>query len=218
MLEAQLRGYGASSGPSRRPPANLAAPGATLAETSRAPGQHDITTLIGDSALLRQGLEKILPARGQVKDPALKQSFYIMVAERLHAVGRGIGAESDKGIGHGASFINQVLQNRGVEALMRFLHRERPPGIRFIVHVDVRTRTVGHGGETQMLESITYRVRAVEEMPDGSFRPVRDMFEGTITQPKDIKAATRPRGRGDIQGIGVEVEPSFGALAEHFGL
>lgn len=69
-----------------------------------------------------------------------------------------------------------------------------------------------------MLESITYKVRAVEELPNGELRPLRDMFQGTITHPQQIRAATRPRGRGDIQGIGLEVEPQFGALAEHFGL
>jgi hypothetical protein len=69
-----------------------------------------------------------------------------------------------------------------------------------------------------MLERITYRVRAVEELPDGGFRPLREVFEGTITHPQNIRAATRPRGRGDLQGIGIEVETQFGALAEYFGL
>lgn len=44
------------------------------------------------------------------------------------------------------------------------------------------------------------------------------MFQATITHPENIRAATRSRGKGDIQGIGIEVEQGFGQMAEHFGL
>jgi hypothetical protein len=113
-----------------------------------------------------------------------------------------------------------VLQNRGVEDLIRFLHANRPDGIRYIVQCDVQVIPLAEG---QLLERVTYSVRAVEELPGGGLRPLtegrgRFMFEGTITHPREIRPATRPRGRGDIQGIGVEVEPGFGALSEHFGL
>src|SRR5258705_6593012 len=57
-----------------------------------------------------------------------------------------------------------------------------------------------------------------EELPNGGFRPLREMFEGTISHPRESVRATKRRGRGDIQGIGVEVEPNYGPIAEHFGL
>lgn len=217
LLEAQLRGYGMSQGATRRPPRTGAGtPGATLDEFSDPGGQHGITSLIGDP-MPRQGFENILPSRGQVQNTELKQSLDIMVSERLHAIGAGFGAESGTGIAHGSSFINQFLQNKGVEDLIRFLHARRPDGIRYIVHVDVRTLPVG-GGETRMLKSITYKVTAVEELATGGFKPLREMFQATITHPEDIRAATRSRGKGDIQGIGIEVETGFGQMAEHFGL
>jgi hypothetical protein len=216
LLEAQLRGYGHSRGASRSMRTSTGTAGRTLAETSTPGGEHQITSLIGDP-MPRQGLEAVLPARQQVRNSALRKTLDVMVGERLHAIGAGLGAETVTGVAHASSFVNQALQNRGVEDLLRFLHAARPEGIRYIVHVDVRTRMVG-GGESQMLERITYRVRAVEELPDGGFRPLREVFEGTITHPQNIRAATRPRGRGDLQGIGIEVETQFGALAEYFGL
>lgn len=216
MLEAQLRGYSPSMGATQRAPrTTTGTPGATLDEAT-AGGQHHITTLIGDP-VPRQGFENIIPARGQIQDPDLKQSMDIMVSERLHAIGAGFGAESGTGIAHGSSFINQFLQNRGVEEMIRRLHANRPDNVRYIVHVDVRTRPVA-AGETRMLDHITYRVRAVEELPNGGYQPIRDVFEATITHPHEIRAATRSRGKGDIQGIGIEVEAGYGQMAEFFGL
>lgn len=215
LLEAQLRGYGPSLGRERR--AATGARGRTLAEASTPEGQHDITSLIGDP-MRRQGLENVLPTRSRVRDPSVREQLDIMVGERLHAIGAGLGAETATGVAHGSSFVNQVLQRQGVEDFLRFLHRNRPEGVRYMVHLDVRTRAVGRGGETRMLDRITYRVRAVEELPNGELRPLRDLGEITITHPQTIRSATRPRGRGDVQGIGIEVESGFGALAEHFGL
>ena len=216
MLEAQLRGYGTSGGPRRRNRTATGVQGATLAETTTPGGEHSITSLIGDP-MPREGLEAVLPSRGEVRNTAFRQSLDIMVGERLHMVGAGFGPETATGVAHGSSFVNQSLQNRGVEDLIRFLHKNRPEGIRYIVHIDGHTRVAGDG-ETRILERITYKVRAVLELPNGKFKPLRDIFEGTISHPQEIRAATRPRGRGDIQGIGLEVESGYGALVEHFGL
>jgi len=121
LLEAQLRGYGAGLGPTRRNLSTTGTPRATLNKVSHAAGDHNITTLIGDP-VPRQGLVNLLPSRGHLQNLPLQQSLGIMVSERLQAIGTGTGAESGTCIANGGC---KSMRNM-FEAII--IHPEKNPG------------------------------------------------------------------------------------------
>lgn len=141
-----------------------------------------------------------------------------MFAERLHASGAGFGIELTTGIAFGPEVVNQIYQNQGVEALIRFLHTRRPPGVRYRVHLDLELRQVA---DRPVLQSITYRVEMVQEAAAGRTRDLRPAFEASIGVPEDIRRSDQIHRGGrsvGVQGVELDVDTHFGALAEHFGL
>ncbi|WP_342807392.1 DUF4157 domain-containing protein [Alteromonas sp. M12] len=142
-----------------------------------------------------------------------------MSAQRLHASGAGFGIELHTGIAYGPEVVNQIYQNQGIERLIRELHQMRAPGTRFRVHLDLSLTP--HNG-FDVLERITYRVEMVEEMAGGGLTELRPMFEASITIPQtEIRSSSHIHRGGrniGIEGIELDVDSQFGALAEHFNL
>ncbi|MCP4335651.1 MAG: DUF4157 domain-containing protein [Gammaproteobacteria bacterium] len=216
MLEAQLRGYRPSQGMTRSVPTGVS--GEALEAVRTAEGAQ-ASVLLGDP-VTRANFERILETRGEVLRRALQDPNLMgisnrltqMIAERLHLSGAGFGVELVVGISYGQQVINQVLQNRGVEAFIRMLQSSRQAGVRYVVTMDLQTITRTVGDESfEFFESVTYQVRAVSRNTDGTLTEVRPMFETTI----DASVTDAERL---AENIGLSVEPGFGAVAGHFGI
>jgi len=216
MLEAQLRGYRPSQGATRSVPTGVSGEALEAARTAEG---AQASVLLGDP-VTRANFERILETRGEVlrralQDPELmgiSNRLTQMIAERLHLSGAGFGVELVVGISYGQQVINQVLQNRGVEAFIRMLQSSRPAGMRYVVTMDLQTITRTVGDESfEFFESVTYQVRAVSRNTDGTLTEVRPMFETTI----DASVTDAERL---ADNIGLSVEPGFGAAAGHFGI
>jgi hypothetical protein len=96
--------------------------------------------------------------------------------ERAHTWGPGFGHESIYGIMLAPSEVNQAIQNRGIEKVIRDLHRYITPGGR--VEVEVITRPHPHRpeyGDARFLASAEYTVKVVA--PDGSSVEFKTTFE-----------------------------------------
>ncbi len=96
-----------------------------------------IETDIGDPQP-RQGFEEVLEP-----SPAGMQ--------RAHLIGAGFGPESPLGVFHAPTEVNQELQNRGIEALIRGMHANRFPGVTF----SIRATAMPFSG-TQNLRRVNY--------------------------------------------------------------
>jgi hypothetical protein len=96
-----------------------------------------IETDIGDPQS-RQGFEEVL----EPSPPGM---------QRAHLIGAGFGRESPLGVFHVPTEVNQELQNRGIEALIRGMHANRFPGVVFTV----RATAVPFSG-TQNLRRVNY--------------------------------------------------------------
>jgi len=215
MLEAQLRGYRPSQGTTRSVPTGVSGEALEAARTAEG---AQASVLLGDP-VARANFERVLESRGEVlrralQDPELmgiSNRLTQMIAERLHLSGAGFGVELVVGISYGPQLINQVLQNRGVEAFIRMLQSSRPAGVRYVVTMDLQTITRTVGDESfEFFESVTYQVRAVSRNADGTLTEVRPMFETTI----DASVTDAERL---AENIGLSAEPGFGAVAGHLG-
>ncbi|WP_374495618.1 polymorphic toxin type 4 domain-containing protein [Zoogloea sp.] len=91
--------------------------------------------------------------------------------ERAHTLGQGTGFESPFAIFYAPREVNQIIQNNGVEEMLRGLHNSARPGESF----HVSTLTKPHPG-TKRLAEIRYRV----EVKRGSGSP-EFLFEYQIT-------------------------------------
>ncbi len=102
--------------------------------------------------------------------------------ERAHSLGQGTGFESPYGIRYAPSYVNQTLQNNGVELLMRQLADLQDANTAF----RVVTQTTTHSG-TLRLAQISYRVEVVS---GGQTNPFFDYaIQVQSTPPYRITAA-----------------------------
>ncbi|MCY0906006.1 eCIS core domain-containing protein [Arthrobacter sp. H14-L1] len=76
--------------------------------------------------------------------------------QRAHSLGQGTGFESPYALYYAPEYVNQALQNRGIETYMRDLAASQRPGETFMV----LTETAAHPG-TRRLSSISYRIQSV---------------------------------------------------------
>ncbi|GAB1260351.1 eCIS core domain-containing protein [Aurantivibrio plasticivorans] len=101
----------------------------------------------------RAGLERLMFSAGEYAVQII-QGW-----QRAHASGAGVGAESGRGIRLAPEFVNQILQNRGIE---RFLRRLRDQAFENNGQVHVTTIVETHP-LTLRLRSITYRIEMLTE-------------------------------------------------------
>jgi Bacterial toxin 4 len=92
----------------------------------------------------RQDFENVLMLPGQAGLPGY---------QRAHLLGAGFGVESPLGVLYAPEEVNQALQNRGIEALIRGMYRTRYPGAEFFIRATAKP----HIG-TQLLARVVYEV------------------------------------------------------------
>lgn len=124
--------------------------------------RHD--TVLGPSTGRRQ-TELEMPSASEHGRPE------VAGMERAHTLGQGTGFESPFAIFYAPREVNQIIQNNGVEEMLRGLHSSARPGESF----HVSTLTKPHPG-TQRLAEIRYRV----EVKRGAGSP-EFLFEYQIT-------------------------------------
>jgi len=111
----------------------------------------------------RAGLERHMMSAGEYALEILRGW------QRAHASGAGLGAESGEAIRLAPEFVNQILQNRGIEQFLRDLRSEViPEGGRVHVTTVVETHPM-----TFRLAAIEYQIEVVTEnglSPLGSVR------------------------------------------------
>ena len=91
--------------------------------------------------------------------------------ERAHLSGKGFGRESPLGVFYAPREVNQVLQNRGIEKLIRDMYRKRYSGAEFHVLLTAEP----HPG-TELLAKVIYRLYGkFPQEPEPTF-----IFEYTI--------------------------------------
>jgi hypothetical protein len=115
-------------------------------ETGHPNGRLHQETLVGEG-VDRQGHEKF--AQKTFYKALLSGPF----TERGHAHGAGLGVESPFGILHVPREVNQALQNRGVELLLRRLRDASPPGVEW----HYVTEVIEQPREGRLM-SISYRI------------------------------------------------------------
>jgi Bacterial toxin 4 len=102
--------------------------------------------------------------------------------QRAHSQGAGTGYESDRGILYAPTMVNQELQNRGIERLIRELYAERRPD----AGLALTTVTTPHPG-TSVLKQIEYKL-------EGEFRGERHtLIEASINIDINWKDLLHPR-------------------------
>jgi len=103
---------------------------------------------VGDSLGSRAGTEKEFFSAGDSGIEGLEGM------ERAHSLGQGTGFESPFGIRSAPKLVNQLLQNQGIEELIRTLHASlKASGNK----VRVKTRTKTHNASLRLKE-ITYKL------------------------------------------------------------
>lgn len=112
---------------------------------------------------VRAGLERHMRSAGEYAIEVLRGW------QRAHASGAGLGAESGEAIRLAPEFVNQILQNRGIERFLRDLRdRILPEGGRIHVTTVVETHPT-----TLRLAAIEYRVEVLGESGLTSLGDVR---------------------------------------------
>jgi hypothetical protein len=157
------------------PPVVLEFPDGSRAwrETAGGPIRHEAT--LGESAG-RAGMERgkyTATAHGNLP-PGPKY-------ERAHALGQGTGFESPYAIYYAPEYVNQTLQNRGIEAYMRELAASAAPGESF----RVVTRSTAHP-RTLRLATMDYTIvrvtgGQVEEVATYSIRVTASKAHPRVT-------------------------------------
>jgi hypothetical protein len=122
--------------------------------------------------------------------------------ERAHAAGAGLGHEFEEAIRLAPRYVNQTLQNRGIEKFFRALVKkvQGDPNIALSQKLIVKTYT-----GTLRLQQITYRLMA--EMNGKS----RVVLEATIDISNDPQAA---EAHGSISYVNSEFLPWLTSVAE----
>jgi hypothetical protein len=119
--------------------------------------------------------------------------------ERAHSLGQGTGFESPYGIFYAPEYVNQTLQNRGIEAYLRDLAANARPGESF----RVVTRTMPHPG-TLRLSGMDYSILRVsggqaEEVATYSIR-VSSSAEHPVVSAAAIRFSSTPAGQALAAG------------------
>jgi hypothetical protein len=109
-----------------------------------------ITSQIG-APQPRAGYEKDLPSTGQMQPGAEAPH------QRAHSQGPGTGRESRAGIRRAPVFVNQILQNHGIEAFIRGLVDKIKNDPNTTMSLKTETRTIR---STLRLQSIIYQIDA----------------------------------------------------------
>jgi hypothetical protein len=129
----------------------------------------------------RAGLERHMRSAGEYAIEILRGW------QRAHASGAGLGAESGEAIRLAPEFVNQILQNRGIEQFLRDLRSEvLPEGGR--VHV---TTVVETHPTTLRLASIEYRIEVVTERGSARLADVRIEVSPEGTSQGSVRAPGR---------------------------
>ncbi|MEG4114104.1 MULTISPECIES: eCIS core domain-containing protein [unclassified Microcoleus] len=117
----------------------------------------------------RQGFEEVLVPPTEAGLPGY---------QRAHLVGAGFGVESPLGVLYAPEAVNQRLQNRGIEALIRGMYRNRFPGAEFFIVA----RAEPHSG-TQLLARVVYELYG--QLPG---EPRTKIFEFRISVSRNTSA------------------------------
>lgn len=144
----------------------------------------------------RAGLERLMMSAGEYA-VSVVQGW-----QRAHASGAGLGAESGEAIRLAPEFVNQALQNRGIERFLRDLRdRLLPEGGQIHVTTIVETHP-----RTLRLRSIEYRIETMGE--SGRLEPLADVV---------IEVTPEGNSRGGVRMPGSDTytyTPEFGPNGE----
>lgn len=133
-------------------------------------GATAIRTIV-DAPAVRQGFERRLISG---------VDFGVREYDRSHSQGPGTGVESARGILLAPQEVNRVLQNAGIESLIREIYRQKKEG----TVVYLTTETLPHE-QSPMLKRIGYRVEAEQEGKRGI------LFEAAIEVGRPRENGTR---------------------------
>jgi len=122
--------------------------------------------------------------------------------ERAHAAGAGLGREFEEAIRLAPRYVNQALQNRGIERFLRALVRkvQSDPNITLSQKLVVKT----YSG-TLRLQSITYKIIAEIKGKE------RVVMQAAIDISND---PISPTATGNINSVGPEFTPLLISVAE----
>jgi hypothetical protein len=144
----------------------------------------------------RKGLERRLPSAREYGGKVAP------TMERAHAAGAGLGHEFEEAIRLAPRYVNQVLQNRGIERFLRALVRkvQGDPNVALSQKLVVKTFT-----GTLRLQSITYKVMAEIKGKE------RVVLEAQIEVSNDPLS---PWASGNISYVNPEFTPLLISVAE----
>lgn len=108
--------------------------------------------------------------------------------ERAHLLGAGFGVESPLGLYYAPRFVNQILQNRGIEETIRNSYATRYPGAKLFI----QARAKAHPG-TNLLARVVYKLSG--SLPG---EPVTDIFEFTISVSPNVSAPSHKVRIGEV--------------------
>ena len=135
--------------------------------------------------------------------PATKYGGRTQNWERAHTLGQGTGFENPYALYYAPTYVNQALQNEGIEALFRTLVKGQRPGSSY----RVSTETSAHAG-TRRLSEIRYRVEVIENGQAHGFLEytirVSNTDPITISAPA-LRVETNPVAQAHIAGV--EIPP-----------
>lgn len=125
--------------------------------------------------------------------------------QRAHAHGQSLGWESPYALYYAPEYVNQVIQNRGIERFLRVLRDRMRPGEELIIRTEVRP----HWG-SRRLQTIEYHidvVRGTERVPVYRYRIDVDNVRAnptTTATPIEFITPADPAARllaNDVQGL-----------------
>jgi hypothetical protein len=171
LAQAQARGARATL----LPPARVAAPSGVYHTERPTEGEPRVVlrAWLGWSEA-RAGLERFMRSAGEYA-VAIIQGW-----QRAHASAPSLGAESGEAIRLAPEFVNQALQNRGIEAFLRDLRNrllregrqihvttvvETQPRSMRLGSIEYRIETMGENGRLEPLADVT-----IEVTPEGNSR------------------------------------------------
>jgi Bacterial toxin 4 len=177
VLEARGQsGNNRGSAGSRSGGPAIGAPGRILYERRNVGGGWSIKSVVGDSkAVVRLGYERTVP---NVEFLNTKEWH------AAHSQGKRTATESARGILFAPEYVNQHLQNHGIEAYISRTYRLVAPGHEIMLSTD----TYPHEG-TNRLASIFYKV----EIRNATTGETRTFFEAEISVPDLPENRSVPR-------------------------
>ncbi|MEB3216077.1 MAG: DUF4157 domain-containing protein [Nostocales cyanobacterium 94392] len=103
--------------------------------------------------------------------------------ERSHTLGQGTGFESPYGIYDAPGYVNQTLQNNGIESYLRQMAAAPPPGTSYRVVTSTSPIYIG-GLPTRRLGNMTYRVEVVINGEVHPFFEYTIQVSGSVDHPQ----------------------------------